>query len=263
MGIRISAYAVDVPTLDEFLAQPTGQVLQSVVEHGTDREMFVSWWEPDRGPICAIPGEAVFRVKRGLKRGYKEIIPDAACSCDPFLARVAGDFLREADSFKLKSLLRALSKCPNIGFIQEITDGYRRWWIGSLLDFTEQSSLLAPEDYARFVFLWQKVLRRYDCGKPFPRAEFDPASFDFPILPADDSDMMMGVWMEEDAYFIVDRLDRILELGPRFKAPPQMVSIPPEPDDDWNEWVHEMIRQFMVIGDILDFRRLAVVSFIG
>jgi hypothetical protein len=261
MGVRICAYAVGVPPLEDFLAHPTGRVLQYVVEHGNDREAAVAWWEADRGSIWAMPGEAVFRVQHGPKRGDKDVIPDAVCSCDPFLARVAGDFLRGEDGFKLNSLLRALSRCPDVGFIKWITEGYRRWWIGSLLEFTEQSRILAPEEYSRFVLLWQKVLRRYDCGKRLLPAVFDRTRFDFPIIPADDSHMLMGVWTEE-AYFVVDRLEQILSLGPRFKLPPEEVGIGSETDDDRNEWVHEMVRQFLVIGDILDFRRLAVVSFI-
>jgi hypothetical protein len=58
MGVAIDADAVEAPRLEDFLAQLTGWVLQYVVEQGTDFETAVSWWEPDRGPIWAVPGEA-------------------------------------------------------------------------------------------------------------------------------------------------------------------------------------------------------------
>jgi hypothetical protein len=80
----------------------------------------------------------VFRVKPGPKPVNMEVIRHAASSCDPFLARPAADFLRADDCFALSNLFRALSRCPDIGFIRVITGSYRRWWIGSLLHFAEQ-----------------------------------------------------------------------------------------------------------------------------
>ncbi|WP_165234804.1 hypothetical protein [Aquisphaera insulae] len=266
MGVRIEAYAVDVPALVDFLAQPVGSVLQYVVDHGTDREAgAVSWWEPDRGPVRAVPGDAVLRttIPRSASPSRREDIPNPASSCDLFLARAASEHVREESSDALRSLLRALSGCTGIGFVKRITSGYRRWWIGSLLDFTEKSGLLTPEELARFALNWQKVLRGYKCGSMLPHAEIDLKSFDFPLIPSDDRGLWMGVWTEDEARFMIDRLGRILTLGPRFKAPPlPEVGIAPESDDDWNEWVHGMIREFMTIGDIRGFSRLAMVSFI-
>ena len=61
---------------------------------------------------------------------------------------------------------------------------------------------------------------------------------------------------------MTDCLGRLLEIKPKFKVPPQHVGIGPESDDEWNEWVHEMIRQFLSIRAAFDFARLAVISFI-
>jgi hypothetical protein len=258
MGVRIDAYAIDVPPFEDFLAQASGRVLRYVVEHASAPEAAVVWWDTDRGPICAVPREGVFRVLQVRKENLLE----ASSSRDPFMIRSAEDYLREGHSLRLSSILDALSRCPDAKFVRRITEGYRRWWIGSLLDFAEQSRLLTPEDYARCALVWQKLLRGYGCGKLLPSRKFYLASFQFPILPADDTDMYMGVWTEEEAYFLVGCLRRILEAGPRFKAPPLEVGIGPETDDDWNDWVHEMIGQFLVIEALNDYSRLAVVSFI-
>ena len=179
------------------MAQSVGGVLQYVVEHGSDPEAIVWWWDPDCGPVGAVPGGDVFRVKDHRK----EVVLDVACSRDAFMARNAGDYLRGSHGLALKSLFRCLCKRTDADFIRRITEDDRRWWIGSLLDLADHGRLLTADDYARFALIWQKMLRRYDCGKRLPTIASDAASVDFPILPADDS---VGVWTAEESYFLVD-----------------------------------------------------------
>jgi len=232
MGVRIAAYAVDVLALERFLARPLSDVLRYISEHATDREVTIPWWPQGRGP-----GEAV-------------------------LSKRAAEVLREEDSDRLRRVLRDLSRCSNTGFVRMLTEGHRRWWIGSLLDAAEESEALTPDDYAQFVRLWEKVLRGYNCGKWLTTATFVLSDFEFPLLPTDDADLQIGIWTEPEAGFVADCLRRLTALDTRFKAPPQRIGIGPETDDDWNAWVYEMIRQFLTIGDLPDYGRLAVVTFI-
>src|SRR5437016_3772284 len=150
MGVRIQAYAVDVPRFEEFVAQPVGAALRYVAARSTDPQRRLLWSHPDGGHVWFTPGEGVIRTQQGRT----EIFPD---------------------------------------------------------------------------------------GEPV---------------------LWLSVWTGPDAYFVVDWLRRILELEPRFQAPPKPAGLCPDTDDEWNEWVHEMLRQFLVIEETRDFRRLAVVTFI-
>lgn len=76
------------------------------------------------------------------------------------------------------------------------------------------------------------------------------------------TDFRMGVWTEAEACFVVERLHQITWTEPRFTAAPGRTGIAPDTDDEWSDWVHEMIGQFLTIEESVGFDRLAVVTFI-
>src|SRR5439155_24793354 len=81
MGVRIQAYAVDVPRFEEFVAQPIGDILEYVVAHSTDPHRRPVWLHPEDGYIWVAPAVGVFRMRQG--RG--EILPAVADRKSPFL----------------------------------------------------------------------------------------------------------------------------------------------------------------------------------
>ncbi len=259
MSSRIKLFAVDVRRFEELLDQPIGAVLQECVERGTDPERIIVWHDrPRNRRYLAVPGRGVL-----FAEGSGDYQPAEFTANDPFLARPVRDHLREEDSYALNSLLRALSSYSPGDVVREITRGHRRWWIGSLLDYAENSAAVSQVDYERLVLLWQKVLRGHVCGKPVLLCNFSTADFDFPVLPVDDVELWMGVWSEEEAHFMVDCLHRIRAVPPRFGKPPGKVGMAPENDEEWDEWVNEMLDALLRIEDAFQFERLAVVSFIS
>jgi hypothetical protein len=169
--------------------------------------------------------------------------------------------LSQESSYALLSLLRVLRRCPTTIFVREISTRNRRWWIGSLLDYAERSHVFSRADYERFVFLCQKMLRGSDCGKLLPHRVVALSDSSFPVIPKDDADLRIGVWSEDETQFALDFLCRIEEQRPRFKAPPGRVGIAPQTEEEWNDWVHMMIRQVLAIRE-LEFEAINVVSFI-
>jgi hypothetical protein len=259
MGVRINMYAVDVPPFEAFIDQSVGAALWHYVSNGSDRERVISWDDADsQQRYRAAPGS----LTTIEKRGKRVTLTRERVAEEPFFQQRVRDYLGRESSYALLCLLRALSHCPPADFVREITTGHRRWWIGELLDYADQAPSISREDFARFVVLCQKVLRGCDCGKPLPERPFTVTDFRFPVIPKDDTDMWMGVWSDGETEFALDILRRIAEQQPRFKAPPGPVGIAPEAEEDWDKWVHEMIRQVLVIGG-LKFRRLNVVTFIS
>jgi hypothetical protein len=258
MGVRISIYAVDVPSFEAFIDQPIGDALWRYAENGSDRERIIYWTDMQR--------ERSYRAAPGEPLKYEQHsawipLTKASISEHPFLKEKIRDYLARDHSFSLMWLLRGLSRFPPTDFVREITTGYRRWWIGSLLDYAERAPDISGDDFARFVSLCQKILRGRDCGRALPEREIGLADFSFPVIPCDDTDLWIGVWSEDESRFALDFLRRIEHHRPRFKRPPGPIGIAPESEDEWDKWVHEMIRQVLVIAE-LKFDRPNVLTFI-
>ncbi len=266
MGVRIQLYAVDLAGLDELLDQPVGDVLWLYAERGLRRDPpgevdELCWYdEQSRGYYIAYPGEPPYVWSS--PRHEPVVLTRETVAEHPFLSKTIREHLARDESWGLMALLQAFSQCASYPFIRRVTHGQRRWWIGSLLAYAEQAPGIAREDYEQFVLLWQKVLRGCDCGKPLPSRSFTLGDFAFPIIPTDDAGLQMGVWTQEEAEFVVTVLEQIRAQQPRFAAPPECVGLASDAGDDtWNEWVHRMIGQVLVLRE-LNFKDLRVVSFI-
>lgn len=259
MSTRIKLYVVDVPRFEQLLDRSIGSILQEYAMRGTDSERIILWHDwPRNRRYLSVAGRGVMYAE-----GSGDYRPADFGAYDPFLARPTRDYLREEDSFALNWLLKALSRFPPEDFVREITSGQRRWWLGSFLDYAERSPAIAQEDYARLELLWQKVLRGHACGKPVTPREFNISDFDFPVLPAEDSELWMGVWSEEEARFMVDCLRRIRAEHPRFRKPPGKIGLAPDRDEEWDEWVNEMLNSVLGIEEALHFQKPVAVSFIS
>jgi hypothetical protein len=170
--------------------------------------------------------------------------------------------LNGEDSFALYWLLRALADCPPFQFATEITEGYRRWWIGSFLDYFVHQPDIPREDRDEVTALLLRVLRIYDCGSSLPPSTYSLADFDFPVRPVDDADMNIAHWTWEEARLVIRVLQSVRDRWPVFASPPGSVGIGPETDDEWNEWVHQMIAKLLLLQD-LKYHRPWVATFIA
>lgn len=264
MGVRIHMYAVDVPTLTVFLAQPLGTLLSYIAKHGKPDARGLSFVEDDRRQYVARPGVGVLC---GEARKLSPVIGD-----EDYLRRPTSDLLAVGSSFQLNFVLQALQNCSSVDFVRCLIDGDRRWWLVSvlkcahqMLKVQEQPWLANPEDVKRafaikaedckrFLRLGNIVLRTYGDGPPPTEAEI--AASGFPIKPADDADCWMGCWSESDTYFVVDFLRQLRALEPTF---PAEISHGAE---DWNRYVHSVLDRLVGVETFLTFEKLAVVSFI-
>ena len=95
------------------------------------------------------------------------------------------------------------------GWAHRISDGHRRWWIGSFLDAIGEIHGKSSAAYQRIVGLCQNILSGYDCGTELPPQDMvSKSDLSFP-LAANDLDLRMGFWTSEDAHFFLDVLQAI------------------------------------------------------
>ena len=259
-------YAVDTPALARFLAQPVGSLLSYYAQHGKPDAQSLSFEDGDRR-FVAQPRVGVFCTQSGERS-------DASME-EEFLRRPMKAILMASSSYELKFVLDALCVCPSIEFVRCVIDGHRRWWLESVLSFVHRlldvrehhwlakpddvklAFAFAPEDCARFVRLGNAVLRRYGDGPPPNDVEI--AACGFPIIPADDADLQIGLWSDVDAYFVSGFLRQLRAL------PATFVSEMPQHDgnEDWDRYVNSMLDRIIALEDLVEFEKLAVLSFIG
>jgi hypothetical protein len=138
----------------------------------------------------------------------------------------------------------------------------RRWWIGSFLDCVETATGATPEEYATIETLFQKILRGYNCGKDLSEQYYEVTDFDFPVIPTDDTDLWMGVWTDSEITFAIQFIRSLMQVhNPYFRKPPGSTGQAPQTDEQWNEWVRQMIKQLCQV-ETFKFDKLYIVSFI-
>jgi hypothetical protein len=252
-------HAVDVPRFAEFLEQPLGAVLWYHANHCGDRDKRLWFTDAPAGAYIynAISGDGVYT----FTSGQRYPLPEAKWTQIEFLNTKTRDHLNGGSPYDLDRLLDSLAMTPTAGFVEPITWGHRRWWIGSLLDYAASALEITAQDFDRLRTLFQRVLCGRDCGWPLPEVGTEESEPDFPVHPYDEPGFSMAAWTSEEARFVTGGLRRISDQKPRFNSPPGPVGIAPEAQEDWNDWIHEMIQQLLKI-DQLDFDDMRIVSFI-
>lgn len=260
MGVRIEAYAVDLPRLAKLLQSSLGDLLQRYQADGKnpgERLTFTgidnddTFYTTPGGPICAWAGQ-------GPDRRFEELAQERVCTIEA-LQRPAYEHLSRGTIFQANWLLRGFSNCKGIDFIEVLIDGHRRWWIGSVLQFAHQR--LAPHDCDQLDLLFRKILRSYGCGHKRLKNDTGVDSTGLPFTPEDNIDLPFGRWSQEDCINAVPLLSRIMEMSPSFTPPPGPLGLGPD-ESEWHDWVCENVTALLGLRK-LGYGTLNLLTFIG
>jgi hypothetical protein len=192
---------------------------------------------------------------------------------DPFLAMKAREYLTTNSSYEISKFLRALEACPESNAVRTVSWSYRRWWIGSFLDYVDLNHYASPEEYSKLVAMLHKVLRNGNCGKTIPKNPYQLSDLEFPVIPDEDIDHYMGVWTPDEVKFFVSLVHRLFEQRiPIFSTPPldrefwiqrgwSSLELAKE-DSEFNEFVHAVLKELLQV-ETTGFENPAIVSFMG
>jgi hypothetical protein len=259
MGVRLELFALDLPRFTAFIRQPVWEWLWYYADNGTAQGGDVLMPANDDAHIVyvATPRLGVMRAV-----GNKSVALDRRNRPgDPLLSDTLHDYLASNSPWRLQDLLTAVGRCPPNDCVRLVTSGHRRWWIGSLLDYAEKTLGPAAPDYLFLASLFRKLLGWYDCGKVLPAPAVVESEPRFPLRLQEDPDIHTGVWRDEETFLVMDILRSMMSEHTRFSKPPLPVGVAPEKEEDWNDWVHQMIAHILSIDAFPPAMR-SVVSFI-
>lgn len=238
MGVRINAYAVDLTRLDHFFDATLGDLLALCVQKAPATNRGFNW-----GDFHAVPQKGVFHADRRSTHP----LTVAQIECDPFLQTPARTRLQEDSSLQLDRFLHAVSVITESDGVRCLTRGDRRWWIGSLLQAARRTFDRGAYDRLQEVLL--RMLRVYDCGLHVPRTPYTLADVEFPAVPGDDTDHWMSVWMPAEIEHVVQCFLILTSSSLQFSRPHGNVGMGPETPEEWNDWVREMMDQFLALPE--------------
>ncbi|HNO78526.1 MAG TPA: hypothetical protein PKN33_10745 [Phycisphaerae bacterium] len=259
MGIRIQAYAIDVPRFDGFLEKSLFDLLHLYADKGvltdsSENILRFTFYNAnlERRHYCyiAAPDKGFIGPKDSGWVNTLESCPD--------LQQSARQFINTAPIYNFSWLLRAFSYCEGVEFIREITSCYRRWWVGSALNAGEQ--VLSAAEFDSIARLFKKVLRGWNCDARTP-AENPGVSFaGFPVSPEDEPDLSPGRWTASETECALALIRRIRDSGIEFTDPSKRIR--DDDDTDWNKWTCDMLDRFLAVND-LRLEECNVVTLIG
>ena len=236
MGVRINAYAVDLPRLAKLLDSSLAELLCRYKQDGTDpqeRLMFIGEQDIMFTTVPGGPIHGAVTTSNGREGGtYTEVQLREV----PFLQQSARELLSSFGNFNTQWLLQAFSKCAGTRFIHCMVDGHRRWWIGGLLESAEQ--ILDRRSYDELVHLMHKVLRQCNCGHPIPEGDIGADTEGLPFTPDLAPEPSIGRWRPAELRNAAALVSAILAASPIFHSPHGPVGISPD-DDEWHAWVLE------------------------
>jgi hypothetical protein len=241
MGIRINAYAIDLPRLEDLLDLPLCQFFLQLTQLPSDDDALpfsvVDFKQGDHYSI-----DARHRIRRFTQAHEILHLEPAELSTIPALRLSARAYLndRNASACFLDFLLVALAQDPNRPIARQITSGYRRWWIGSLLAAANQCPSLSPGDFHTLRRLLTRILRGYDCGFPLADPEHEPPA---PLNLPNDSDHSSAFFDRAEILHLLAILSQLLTTDPQFTLPPQCTRSPAD-DTDWNAYIRRLISHF-------------------
>ena len=246
MGVRISLYAVDIPAIEDFAKHSLGYVLQYYSKHGDSQF-------PSLGFSCQNSGHLeLYLADIGKGISYYDgkrrvILSEQSIENNSFLSTSLDEYLIDESSSDLYRVLAAYAQCPAIDWVTKISEGHRRWWIGSFLEYVKLVLGNSSNMYFHFANLFQRLLGNYDCGTILPPKE-DVPSIPLSFVPVDNSDPYMSFWSQDEICFLCQTIRMVIaDNRARFKRPPDKVGLGPGPDEDWNDWVYEVLQELLVL----------------
>jgi hypothetical protein len=272
MGIRISMYAADVPVVRSLLERSLAETLRFHAAHSGRSTHWLLFYEGSPRPVYSAYPE------RGIHCGDRWYSPeDAPLDGDPFLAQTTRQYLSADSTSALSHILSSYSGCAEIEGVRLITEGHRRWWIGSFFEAAAKSCgvvtphtinewerrnwSLTPADYYEASRLFGNLLRDFNVEPPLPATEYGPEDIRFPIVPPDD-DARMNTWEASECAFVAVFIESLLsDPALRFCVPEYFRCSTGEHDEEWHTWVMGELQALLQIGK-LSFEELTVVSFI-
>ncbi len=260
MGIRIDAYAVDLPRFAGFLNTTLGDLLRRYARDGTkpgERLMFTGV-DNDETFFTAAGGPISAWIGQGAERHLEELTEERIRGIN-VLQTPSREHLSRGSIYQSQWLLRGFSNCREIDFIERLIDGQRRWWIGSVLQFAH--NYFERSEYNELELLFRKVLRRANCGYNIQKSDPGFKTEGLPFTPTDDPDLPFGRWSEKESFSAAVLLSKMMELSPTFTRPPGPIGIAPD-DADWHQWVHDNVQALLRIPD-LNYTTCNVFTFIG
>jgi|SRR5688572_3809060 len=267
----LSLYAIDLPRFDILLGESLADILWYYVEHGVEESLYlpcIPILATDRSihSYLAMPGSGVGVLlwDESLKQSKPIVLTERPSNIDPFLSLKARDYLAMEDSSTFKGFLNALSLCPNLEFVKAVSVEERAWWLASFLDYLKFNSTGNRGIDLRIIDLLYKTLRGYDFERKEADDKYNLADLEFVVIPATEDDLRMGVWSENDVRFFIDYLRSLVGIDhPQFGTPPEFRTASVTlTESDWNEWVYDMIAQFLEI-EKYSFTQPYIVSFIS
>lgn len=260
MGIRISAYAVDLPKFDAFLNTSLADLLLQYQRDGIEKETRFSfslgntpdhYFTTPQGSIEAFLGE-------GSERKRHIITEDQLRSIDA-LQHTAREHLSNDNIYQAYWVLEAFSNCKGINFIKRLINDHHRWWIGSLLQSAK--SVLDANEYKECEHLFARILRDYKSGFNMSIEQVGFISEGLPFKPDNDPDLQFGRWSEKECSVAVSLLTRVMASSPTFSRPSGPIGIAPD-DSEWHAWTQKNVLSLLQIRD-LDYKVCNMLSFIG
>jgi hypothetical protein len=262
MAVHISLYAVDIPAFENFATRSLRSILEYYRERAVSPKpslVFVSHESDSEDLYWAVPGEGIW-YSNGKK---KTLLSDQIAANNLFLSTRFDDYLPDGDSYDLLDVLLSFEGLQSIDWVRTISTGYRRWWVGSFLEYIQLALGHSNSTYLRVAALMQRALSGFDCGTILPPEE-NPQNLPFSFAPSKDNpDLRMSFWSSEESAFLCQTIRiMIADKQARFKKPSGFIGIDSEADDDWNDWVYKVLQEILVLEDPSFKNRLAL-SFIG
>ncbi len=260
MGVRIHAYAVDIPQLDEFLDTSLAELLCRYQQDGIDQRIRFYITEYTSGNTCiAEPQGAIKGWKNSGAEYGSGSLSEEQLQAIPFFQQSARIHINNGSVYQSMWLLRAFSNCKGIDFIHCLINGHRRWWIGSLLQ--SANKLLSNTEYNELEYLFRKMIRGSNCGYDIPDGDVGFNTDGLPFEPENTSDLRFGRWDANESLTVTTLLSKIKSFSPIFKPPPGPIGIAPE-ESEWHEWVQGNVTSLLKISE-LSYSECNVLTFIA
>ena len=173
MGVRISAFAVDVVGFEPWLRRSVAEVFFYLAENVVGETAFPSAYDSELRRRYVITKQRQIR-RVGPNTGPLNLALEDALAIS-VLAQPVCDYLRRGYSIDLLFLLRSMAACPDLVAVRGLTDRYRPCWIGSLLHTARNVAFLPPPVMSELEGCFARVLRRWSCGYPMKRHNAPPA----------------------------------------------------------------------------------------
>lgn len=260
MGVRIYAYAVDLPPFAALLNSTLGDLLRRYQRDGKDRgERLMFTGIDNDDTFFASPGGSIGAwIGSGSDRHLEELTEERIGGIAP-LQSPAREHLSRGSIYQAEWLLRGFSNCRGVDFIERLIDGQRRWWIGSVLQFAHTRS--ERSEYDALELLFRKILRRWNCGYNIQAGDPGIVTEGLPFTPQDDPDLAFGRWSKEESFAAGALLSKLMGSVPGFTRPPGPIGIAPD-ESEWHQWVFETVEKVLRLRD-LNYSTCNVLTFIG